>query len=264
MSRAPVPAIAPTRAVAAVVAPATSRSRAVSSVVAPATSRSRAATPAPRVVSPPAPAPAWTATADVGDASPLAPARKVAAAQTDASDVGSAAPRRPARETPARSVPENAPFVSRARRRDDSLVSRVRRRQANVAEAHEESVAPHVDEGVTVISRTHRRDRPLERRAPEAAMALESGPVWGATSVAPTPDVRPDLGLASAARKTAVMVGSRAREALLGYPFPAADPGASAPYAGEEPAPGQTVVLVGDDVEAWVRERLYGGRLPSR
>jgi hypothetical protein len=29
-------------------------------------------------------------------------------------------------------------------------------------------------------------------------------------------------------------------------------------------APGQTVVLVGDDVEAWVRERLYGGRPPAR
>ena len=70
--------------------------------------------------------------------------------------------------------------------------------------------------------------------------------------------------LASAARKTALMVGSRAREALLGYPFPAADTGPTTPYAGEEPAPGQTVVLVGDDVEAWVRERLYGGRLPSR
>ncbi len=35
-------------------------------------------------------------------------------------------------------------------------------------------------------------------------------------------------------------------------------------YAGAEPAPGHTVVLVGDDVEAWVRERLYGGRLPNR
>jgi hypothetical protein len=62
-------------------------------------------------------------------------------------------------------------------------------------------------------------------------------------------------------------VGSRAREAILGYPFPAADPAgrpARAPYSGEEPPTGQTVVLVGDDVEAWVRERLYGGRLPSR
>ncbi|HEY5316760.1 MAG TPA: hypothetical protein VIJ20_02180 [Solirubrobacteraceae bacterium] len=60
------------------------------------------------------------------------------------------------------------------------------------------------------------------------------------------------------------MVGSRAREALLGYPFPAPDSPSGAPYAGAEPAPGETVVLVGDDVEAWVRERLYGGHLPSR
>jgi hypothetical protein len=61
-----------------------------------------------------------------------------------------------------------------------------------------------------------------------------------------------------------MMVGSRAREAILGYPFPSVEPSAGAPYAGEEPPTGQTVVLVGDDVEAWVRERLYGGRLPSR
>jgi hypothetical protein len=61
-----------------------------------------------------------------------------------------------------------------------------------------------------------------------------------------------------------MMVGSRAREAILGYPFAAAEPPGAAPYSGAEPAPGQTVVLVGDDVEAWVRERLYGGRLPDR
>jgi hypothetical protein len=59
-----------------------------------------------------------------------------------------------------------------------------------------------------------------------------------------------------------MMVGSRAREAILGYPFPSSEP--AVPYSGEEPAPGETVVLVGDDVEAWVRERLYGGRLPGR
>jgi hypothetical protein len=70
------------------------------------------------------------------------------------------------------------------------------------------------------------------------------------------------------------MVGSRAREAILGYGFPVAETPLEGrpqgptvtgpPRAGEEPAPGQTVVLVGDDVEAWVRERLYGARLPER
>jgi hypothetical protein len=61
-----------------------------------------------------------------------------------------------------------------------------------------------------------------------------------------------------------MMVGSRAREALLGYPFPATEIVTGAPRGGEEPAPGQTVVLVGDDVENWVRSRLYGGKLPTR
>jgi hypothetical protein len=61
------------------------------------------------------------------------------------------------------------------------------------------------------------------------------------------------------------MVGSAAREAILGYPFPPPETGAVGRLpAGAEPVPGQMVVLVGDDVEAWVRERLYGGRLPDR
>ena len=76
--------------------------------------------------------------------------------------------------------------------------------------------------------------------------------------------------MASMARRTALTVGSRAREAILGYPLPGAGserpvgPSPGAPYAGEEPPTGQLVVLEGDDVEAWVRERLYGGRLPAR
>jgi hypothetical protein len=79
-----------------------------------------------------------------------------------------------------------------------------------------------------------------------------------------------DFGVASAARRTAFIVGSRAREAILGYGFatpegaPAGPPPGPPPRAGEEPSPGQTMVLVGDEVETWVRERLYGGRLPVR
>ncbi|MEA2197345.1 MAG: hypothetical protein QOJ25_1396 [Solirubrobacteraceae bacterium] len=75
-----------------------------------------------------------------------------------------------------------------------------------------------------------------------------------------------DFGVASAARRTAFIVGSRAREAILGYGFatPEGAPAGPPPRAGEEPSPGQTMVLVGDEVETWVRERLYGGRLPVR
>lgn len=63
-----------------------------------------------------------------------------------------------------------------------------------------------------------------------------------------------------------MIVGSRAREAILGYPFPAPESGevGRPPGGGEEPASGETVVLVGDDVEAWVRERLYGAKTPER
>jgi len=99
---------------------------------------------------------------------------------------------------------------------------------------------------------------------PTPDAGVKAGPDWGSDTRIEMNDAAEPRDLASAARKTALMVGSRAREALLGYPFPAADTGPTTPYAGEEPAPGQTVVLVGDDVEAWVRERLYGGRLPSR
>ena len=96
----------------------------------------------------------------------------------------------------------------------------------------------------------------------------------------------PSGAFSSSARRAAAIVGSRAREAILGFPPPPGPPvpgavrdpfagrgAAPAPgspgtaglrTAGAEPAPGQTVVLVGDDVEAWVRERLYGGRLPDR
>jgi hypothetical protein len=104
--------------------------------------------------------------------------------------------------------------------------------------SHVRRHAPLVWRHAPLVSRVRRR---------QAAVDEPSGP-------------RRDLGMASAARK----VGSRAREAILGYPFPAPDTAPTAPYAGEEPVPGETVVLVGDDVEAWVRERLYGGRLPNR
>jgi hypothetical protein len=88
---------------------------------------------------------------------------------------------------------------------------------------------------------------------------------WSRPTIRARPGASRDLGAASAARRTAFIVGSRAREAILGYGF--ANPDAAMggpPQAGEEPAPGHTVVLMGDDVEAWVRERLYGDRLPSR
>lgn len=98
---------------------------------------------------------------------------------------------------------------------------------------------------------------------PEAEPAAgPEPPAWRGVQPGTDPEVRRDLG--STARRTAMMVGSRAREAILGYPFPSPEPPSPAPYAGAEPPTGQTVVLVGDDVEAWVRERLYGGRLPSR
>jgi hypothetical protein len=215
--------------VAPVVAPATSRSHVVPSVVAPATSRSTRsvapATPARFVAAPaqaPAPPlaaspdPASTATTDPGATSPAAP-RAWADRQLPADGgifVGSQSPRRPG-----------------------SLVSRVRRRQAAVDEPGREaaSVEAPVEEAVTVISRSPRRDpapepwTPPPRPAPQTA--AHPGLDWGS-------DTRIEM-------KGAGRAGA-------------------APYAGEEPTPGHTVVLEGDDVEAWVRERLYGGRLPTR
>jgi hypothetical protein len=248
------PASAPTVAMV----PA-SRSHVVSSVVAPATSRSTspaarmtppqivsapAAAPTPPVVVSPSPASASTPTTDVAAPSPVAPKVK--------------APR----HLPA----DGGIFVgSQSPRRNGSLVSRVRRRQAAVEEPSADSIRETaIDEGVTVISRTPTRHPAPEPWTVPPAAVTPAGPDWGSDTRiemnAPEP-----RDLAAAARKTALVVGSRAREAILGYGFPTApDARTGAPYAGEEPAPGQTVVLEGDDVEAWVRERLYGGRLPPR
>jgi hypothetical protein len=141
----------------------------------------------------------------------------------------------------------------------------VRRRQAAVEEPGADSARETaIDEGVTVISRTPTRPAGPEPWTPPPEPVTPSGPDWGSGTriemTAPEP-----RDLAAVARKTALVVGSRAREAILGYGFPTApDTRTGAPHAGEEPAPGQIVVLEGDDVEAWVRERLYGGRLPTR
>lgn len=118
--------------------------------------------------------------------------------------------------------------------------------------------------------------------APARNGTPESGADWPGAA-AGSGNGATDAGFSSGARGLAAMVGSRAREAILGFPpapsplppVPSAlrDPFAGSAHApgaagiragGAEPAPGQTVVLVGDDVEAWVRERLYGGRLPDR
>jgi hypothetical protein len=265
VAMAPLPAISVHRPVAAVVAPATSRSHVVPSVVAPATSRSTS------------PAPVSTSTADV------------AATATDAQT--EPGPERP-HPTPSalqsqapRRIPANGGiFVgSQTPRRPGSLVARVRRRQAEVDEPEETAAThPTVEETVTVISRMPRREPAPEPwtpafppplpptpasplppvRAPEPGVG--AGPDWGNGTRIEMHNTAEPRDLATAARRTALIVGSRAREVILGYPFPAAETGTVAPYSGEEPAPGQTVVLVGDDVEAWVRERLYGGRLPNR
>ena len=78
-----------------------------------------------------------------------------------------------------------------------------------------------------------------------------------------SPRVDEGLGLASAPVIPAagVPIGPVAAPAPVMAPALVA---ARAAASGEEPASGQTVVLEGDDVEAWVRERLYGGRLPVR
>lgn len=103
--------------------------------------------------------------------------------------------------------------------------------------------------------------RPTPSRHSDDLARPEAGDLWSRTY----PGAPPEVGVTSAARRTAVTVGSLAREALLGYPFPPPQSGAVGHLpGGQEPVPGQTVVLVGDDVEAWVRERLYGGRLPER
>jgi hypothetical protein len=88
--------------------------------------------------------------------------------------------------------------------------------------------------------------------------------------------VRPDkrLGLGSAsARGAAAVTGpgvapARGAAAVTGPGAEAARgaPGAGSPgarTAGGQQAPGDAVPA-GEDVEAWVRERLYGGRLPER
>jgi hypothetical protein len=134
---------------------------------------------------------------------------------------------------------------------------------------------------VTVITGARWRDARAAPPAPWPNTAVPSGADGFDLNVRTGADDVPYAWVASGARRAAAMVGSRAREALLGYPFPAPQGPAplqapasapapaigsarGAPGGGEEPAPGQTVVLVGDDVEAWVRERLYGGRLPER
>ncbi|HWF34039.1 MAG TPA: hypothetical protein VG295_01670 [Solirubrobacteraceae bacterium] len=252
MAMGTVPAISVRRAVAAVVAPATSRSHVVPSVVAPATSRSTSPAPPvaklPRVVATP----------------PVAPPPAVMSSPASAST--SAA--RTLVKAPDRLPADGGIFVgSQSPRRPGSLVSRVRRRQAADQEPEAATPEPPVQEGVTVISRNPRLDpAPAPWTPPSPPDRVpQPGPDWGSETRIEMSNGDEPRDLAAAARKTALMVGSRAREALLGYGFPSAEaPRTGAPYAGEEPAPGHTVVLEGDDVEAWVRERLYGGRLPTR
>lgn len=115
-----------------------------------------------------------------------------------------------------------------------------------------------------VIAPARGQESTAEPWAPRSDDAVEPVVGWGEqASTGSRMEPRRDFG--AAARRRVGRVGSRAREAILGYGFPTT-PGTTAGVlpAGEEPAPGQTVVLVGDDVEAWVRERLYGGRVPDR
>ncbi|HWF50232.1 MAG TPA: hypothetical protein VG294_06250 [Solirubrobacteraceae bacterium] len=135
----------------------------------------------------------------------------------------------PSPAAPKATAPRHLPadggiFVgSQSPRRNGSLVSRARRRQAAVEEPGADSARETaIDEGVTVISRTPTRAAAPQAWTPPPEPAAPPAPGWGS------------------ATRTGI------------------------PYAGEEPAPGQMVVLEGDDVEAWVRERLYGGRLPPR
>jgi hypothetical protein len=131
---------------------------------------------------------------------------------------------------------------------------------------HERREAPDaVEESVTVISSSRRPHTPAQPLTPVPNGDLPIHTNWSGSTIRDRPAPGRDLGVGAAARRTAFIVGSRAREAILGYGF--ANPDAARggpPQAGEEPAPGHTVVLIGDDVEAWVRERLYGDRLPSR
>jgi hypothetical protein len=122
-----------------------------------------------------------------------------------------------------------------------------------------------VEESVTVVSRSRRPGTPAQPWTPVPNRDQPVPADWSRPTIGARPGASRDLGAASAARRKAFIVGSRAREAILGYGF--ANPDAAMggpPQAGEEPAPGHTVVLIGDDVEAWVRERLYGGRIPTR
>jgi hypothetical protein len=184
---------------------------------------------------------------------------------------------------PAASRTDDNGASSDSAHRNLALVSRIRRRPANDHESLEERkpAEPVVKESVRVISRTPRFEpvvepapppplspAPFSQLAPpwppSRGLAAQPAPDWRHGPVGAIPDAGRDQGMGSAARRTAFMVGSRAREALLGYPFPTAEARAPAPFSGAEPPTGQTVVLVGDDVEAWVRERRYGGHLPDR
>ena len=158
------------------------------------------------------------------------------------------------------------------------VISRTRRLEAPVVEPPPDPALESGVDGreVTVITGARWRDpRVIEPGPPRPGLVEDPGASSAELTTGADPVDRPtvnghDTWLPSGARRAAAMVGSRAREAILGYPFPAATPppappgSAAVPGSGQEPAPGQTVVLVGDDVEAWVRERLYGGRLPER
>jgi len=154
------------------------------------------------------------------------------------------------------------------------VVSRSRRQATTV-----EPPAPRPDPAlesdadrreVTVITGARWRDARVERPVDSPDEAFQSGADRRDPGIGSGAEDLHDTWGVSGARRAAAIVGSRAREAILGYPYPAPAQtraptlAGGAPGAGVEPAPGQTVVLVGDDVEAWVRERLYGGRLPDR
>jgi len=151
------------------------------------------------------------------------------------------------------------------------VLSRTRRHEALVVEPPDDVALESGVDGreVTVITGARWRDpRVVEPGPPRPGLPEGSGASAAELTLGSGSADANDSWVPSGARRAAAMVGSRAREAILGYPFPATVapslPAAGAPGSGQEPAPGQTVVLVGDDVEAWVRERLYGGRLPER
>jgi hypothetical protein len=167
--------------------------------------------------------------------------------------------------------------------RDVKVITGARWRDPMVVEPRAPARAPAGDGGAArrdLWAATDRRQVSAPYPSLQAGGDHRGGPPsWAAPAPYPAPGpgppqlaspvpVDPRPSAPSGARRAAAIVGSRAREAILGYPYPPPDPTqhrpGPAPGGGAEPAPGETVVLEGDDVEAWVRERLYGGRLPER